>query len=249
MNDQLDDGQDSVQTMDPDSAAPQDDVKEGDSSSGNATDDENHPSNDSEKTLTLENARVLVVEDSAPIRMLVKKTLEMRGTTVDEAANGREGLDTLRKGCSRDFRYDLVVLDLMMPGMGGLEMLQHLRADQEIRGTRVIVVTAKNSRADILQCAKFGVANYLLKPFTTQTLVDAIEKALQKPDYDTVLQERRKRGVAISIGKAEEIHEKLVDAVEKATEYFLEKKPVDDDMLGVMKNLVLLMEDAMKPKA
>lgn len=191
---------------------------------------------------TLENARVLIVEDSVPIRMLVKKTLSIRGSHVDEGGEGREGLRLLRTAHEKGTPYDLMVLDLMMPGMSGLEMLQHLRADADLRGLRVVVVTARNSREEILKCSKFGVISYLLKPFTTQSLVEALEKALSKPDYNAMLEERRKKGTALTLGQTEELRELIAKAVEVCVDAYMNKKTVDEELVNEIKKVGLFLE-------
>ena len=108
--------------------------------------------------------------------MLIKAILNRRGYDVTGAANGREGLETIGR-----VRPDLVLLDLMMPGMDGWEVYQKIKANADTQQIPVIIVTAKAQSIDKmlgLHIAK--VDDYIAKPFTPQELVDSIERVLAK---------------------------------------------------------------------
>jgi two-component system OmpR family response regulator len=117
--------------------------------------------------------RILVVDDDDSIRDLVKTALSFVGFTVGEAANG---LDALAK--APEFAADLIVLDVMMPGIDGIEVCRRLRADGD--DTPVILLTAKDTSTDMLGGFGAGADDYLTKPFDLQVLIARIEAVLRR---------------------------------------------------------------------
>ncbi len=132
-------------------------------------------------------ARILVVDDSRPMRMLLTKTLKQYGADPDEAGNGQIGLEKLRvaKTTTRPFR--LVLLDLMMPVMDGHTTLREMRQDPDLKKTPVVIVTTRTEREAILQSARFGISGYIVKPFTTQRILDVAQTALKSAPKVSVL--------------------------------------------------------------
>jgi len=115
---------------------------------------------------------VLVVDDDSDVRASVAQILEMEGFDVDTAINGQEALDKLRAGA----QPGVVLLDLMMPVMNGLELLTQLRAEPELRAPPIIVISANRGyEADDL-----GVFAIVRKPFDIDHLLDNIEAVLGK---------------------------------------------------------------------
>lgn len=117
--------------------------------------------------------RVLLIEDDAPLRNLVRRMLERDRHEVTEADNGRSGLDRLRAAA-----FDLVITDIIMPGMDGIETLIALRRDYPT--LRVIVMSGggRTGNMDFLGCAeKLGASAVLHKPFTLAGLTAAITTA------------------------------------------------------------------------
>ena len=118
--------------------------------------------------------RVLVVDDEASIRDLLKKTLALAEYDVDTAPDGGTALGMLRSS-----EYDLLVADLKMPGMDGLGLIRqvrHLRKDLP-----VIIVTGFSSESSAIEALNLGVAGYLLKPFGVPDVLSAASKALGVP--------------------------------------------------------------------
>jgi DNA-binding response OmpR family regulator len=116
--------------------------------------------------------RVLVVDDEASIRDIVRRYLEADGFEVTEAADGEGAL----AGAART-RPDLVVLDLMMPGLDGLEVLRRLRAESDVY---VILLTAKADEVDLLVGLSVGADDYLTKPFSPRELVARARAVLRR---------------------------------------------------------------------
>jgi len=117
---------------------------------------------------------VVCIEDEPEMIALVKLILGRKGFDLIGAVGGREGLETVRK-----LKPDLVLLDLMMPDMGGWEVYQQMKADPELKDIRVIVVTAKAQSIDkVLGIHIAKVDDYVTKPFGPQELLQSVNKVL-----------------------------------------------------------------------
>ena len=112
------------------------------------------------------NKRILVIDDEPHIRRLVQVNLERAGFTVEEASDGREGLQCIRENCP-----DMVISDVMMPHMDGLALLKEVRACPELRDLPFILLTAKASDADVFWGWSHGTDMYLTKPFSPAELL------------------------------------------------------------------------------
>ena len=118
--------------------------------------------------------RVLIVEDQADIRKLIRMTLEFEAYEIHEAGDGASGLRL-----ARAVRPDLVLLDVMMPGeMDGLQVCQALKTDPELKGIKVVLLTARGQIRDQEAGRTAGADEYLVKPFSPLQLIDTIELLL-----------------------------------------------------------------------
>ncbi len=117
--------------------------------------------------------RVLVVEDEEPIRTGLIDVLVFHGYDVDYAATGPEGLEKALTG-----RFELILLDIMLPGMDGYAICDRIRAID--RDQPIIMLTAKSSDEEIIQGLKLGADDYVAKPFSIQQLVLRIEAVLRR---------------------------------------------------------------------
>ena len=118
--------------------------------------------------------RILCIEDEAEMIELMRLVLEREGFEVTGAMGGEQGLKVMRQE-----KPDLILLDLMMPGIDGWEVYRQMRADKELAEIPVIIVTAKAQSIDKvlgLQVAK--VADYITKPFGPKELIGSIERVL-----------------------------------------------------------------------
>lgn len=125
---------------------------------------------------------VLVVEDDQDIRQLIVHHLAREGFRPTEATGGKAGLHIARSG-----GVDLVLLDLMLPGISGMEICRFLKTDAQTAGIPVIMVTAKGSEADIVAGLEMGADDYLVKPFSPKVLVARVKSVLrrrQAPAFD-----------------------------------------------------------------
>lgn len=118
-------------------------------------------------------ARILTVDDSKTIRLIVAKALKAFDCEVLEASNGVEGLAAVMRD-----KPDVIILDLTMPVMDGAEMLAKLKANPALKAIPVIMLTAEAGRENVLRIAKMGVRDYLIKPFKETMLIDRIGRVI-----------------------------------------------------------------------
>jgi two-component system phosphate regulon response regulator PhoB len=118
---------------------------------------------------------ILVVEDEEDIRELLKYNLEKEGYQVFGAATGEEGLRAVR-----DRRPDLLLLDLMLPGIDGLEVCRRIRGEAQTRHLPIIMLTAKGEEADIVTGLELGADDYITKPFSPRVLLARLRAALRR---------------------------------------------------------------------
>jgi len=109
---------------------------------------------------------VLIIDDSATTRMFYRATLESAGFAVDEAANGLEGLEKTMLA-----PFDLVIVDINMPKMDGLEFLAELRRREEVRSLPAIVISTQQRAQDRARAHAAGANAYVVKPIDPQALV------------------------------------------------------------------------------
>jgi two-component system response regulator MprA len=123
-------------------------------------------------------ARVLVVDDDAAIRITLARSLGAEGYAVDVAANGNEALRV-----ARDQAPDLVVLDLMLPGITGLDVCRRLRAAEQ--HLPIVLLTARDAVADRVTGLEAGADDYLVKPFAFEELLARVRVCLRRRDAAT----------------------------------------------------------------
>lgn len=122
------------------------------------------------------NMKILIVDDFSTMRRIVKNLLADLGyTNTTEADDGKTAWPMLQAG---DFEF--VVTDWNMPGMTGIELLKHIRAEPRLAALPVLMVTAEAQREQIIEAAKAGVNGYIIKPFTAATLKEKLDKIFQR---------------------------------------------------------------------
>lgn len=117
--------------------------------------------------------KVLAVDDSKTIRKIVSKAFSTYDCEVLEAENGIEGLSI----ASRE-KPDLIVLDITMPVMNGVEMLGKLKGQSDLKDIPVIMLTAESGKDNVMQIVKMGVRDYMVKPFKGEQLIERVTKIL-----------------------------------------------------------------------
>jgi two-component system chemotaxis response regulator CheY len=118
-------------------------------------------------------SRVLLVDDSGTMRMIIRRSLESLGVNgAVEAADGLQAIQLFRPG-----QFDLVLTDWKMPGKSGLEVVREIR--QQDRAVPILMIATESDRSKVLEAIRAGVSDYLLKPFTTDSLRSKLEKYVQ----------------------------------------------------------------------
>ncbi|XOZ33906.1 chemotaxis response regulator CheY [Halomonadaceae bacterium KBTZ08] len=122
------------------------------------------------------NMKILVVDDFSTMRRIVRNLLRDLGfNNIEEADDGNSALPMLRNG-----KFDFLITDWNMPGMSGMELLQAIRADENLKSLPILMVTAEAKRDQIVAAAQAGVNGYVVKPFTAAVLKDKIEKIFER---------------------------------------------------------------------
>ncbi len=118
--------------------------------------------------------KILTVDDSKTVRIIVKKAFKPYDCEILEAGNGVEGLAVAAKEMP-----DIILLDITMPVMDGVEMLTKLKADPQLKAIPVIMLTAEGGRDHVLKIAKIGVRDYLVKPFKEDILIEKVGRVIE----------------------------------------------------------------------
>ncbi len=122
---------------------------------------------------------ILVVDDSSIIRNVVKKSIEMSGVDageIYEASNGDEALAVLRENW-----VDIVMSDINMPHMNGVELVRRMSEDRDMRAVPVVIISTERSETRIEELRKHGIKGYLTKPFRPEEIRDLVHGILDAP--------------------------------------------------------------------
>jgi two-component system cell cycle response regulator len=117
--------------------------------------------------------KILTVDDSKTIRMVVQRAFRAYDCAFCEAANGEEGL----AAAARE-KPDLIILDITMPVMDGVTMLSTLRQHPHLKSTPVIMLSAESSQDDVTSISQLGISDYLVKPFKEDILLETVRKII-----------------------------------------------------------------------
>ena len=114
--------------------------------------------------------KILTIDDSKTVRIIIRNTFKRFDCEIIEAANGAEGLQKI------GVKPDLVLLDITMPVMDGVAMLEKLQADPELKNIPVLMLTAEGQKAMADRAAALGSRGYLTKPFTGDALIEHVSR-------------------------------------------------------------------------
>jgi two-component system, chemotaxis family, chemotaxis protein CheY len=118
------------------------------------------------------NMKVMIVDDFATMRRILRNILKQIGfKNIIEAEDGKHALKELKKE-----KVDLIMCDWNMPEMPGIELLKNVRSDDELKKIPFVMVTAEAQKDNILEAVKSGVSNYVVKPFTAETITEKLNK-------------------------------------------------------------------------
>ena len=119
---------------------------------------------------------VLIADDEQNIVISLQYLMKREGHAVSVARDGREALAAIQRD-----RPDLVLLDVMMPGLSGFDVCQAVRADPELAGVKILLLTAKGRDTDLAKGLALGADAYMTKPFSTQELAARVRALLESP--------------------------------------------------------------------
>ena len=121
--------------------------------------------------MTDQNMKILTVDDFSTMRRIIRNMLRQLGyNNVVEAEDGAEALSLLQRE-----KVDFVISDWNMPNLNGLDLLKAIRADDNLKPLPVLLVTAEALKENVVEALKAGVNNYVVKPFTAETLKEKID--------------------------------------------------------------------------
>jgi two-component system phosphate regulon response regulator PhoB len=123
------------------------------------------------------NEKILIIEDDGDIRELIRYNLAREGYLVSEAGEGKSGLEM-----ARTETFDLILLDLMLPNMNGLEICKVLKGDSDTARIPIIMVTAKGEESDIVIGLELGADDYVVKPFSPKVLLARVKAVLRRKE-------------------------------------------------------------------
>ncbi|MEW6439856.1 MAG: chemotaxis response regulator CheY [bacterium] len=122
------------------------------------------------------NMKILVVDDFSTMRRIVKNVLKQLGyNNIEEAENGEQAYNLMQAGA-----FEFVVSDWNMPVMDGLQLLTKVRAHPGLKDMPFLMVTAESEKEKVIAAVKAGVNNYIVKPFTSETMREKMDKIFQK---------------------------------------------------------------------
>lgn len=121
--------------------------------------------------------RVLVIDDSSTMRTFITRRLEILGVKdIIEASDGNDGYNKILDNQP----IQLVLLDINMPGMDGIQLLKNLRENKHLQGLKVLMCSSDSDKSRVVEAIKLGAAGYLLKPFSPETFAEKIKPFLPK---------------------------------------------------------------------
>jgi len=185
-----------------------------------------------------QNIKILLVEDDPNLSLVVQDYLEMLDYTTKLCKDGEEGLNEFRIG-----KYDLVILDVMMPRMDGFSVAEEIRKFDDL--TPIIFLTAKSLKEDRIKGFKLGCDDYIAKPFSTEELFMRIKAILKRC---IVRQENAKDDTQkiFKIGKLTFDYENMLLKTEESEQILTRKEAALLKLLCIYKNKLLTRETALK---
>ena len=160
--------------------------------------------------IVLDSKNILVVEDDLDIRELISFNLANEGHQVFEANDGEVGIDKARNN-----NPDLILLDLMLPGIQGLDVCRIIKSDQETKEIPIIMVTALGQEEDIVKGLETGADDYITKPFSIKVLIARVNAVL-------------KRSIEVGEDKSKDILINGINIKTRSREVWVNKNPIKD---------------------
>jgi PAS domain S-box-containing protein len=190
----------------------------------------------------LRTARILGIDDNQTNRIVLTKMMEGFGCSVDTAASGARGLEMLHNAAREGNPYQVVLLDMQMPGMDGEQTARAIKSDPLVKDVKIVILTSMGKRGDAVRLKALGCAGYLLKPVKQQMLYDALLAILSSHGEDDpglvtrhVISEKRAVGKRILLAEDNSINQKFAVAILQKAGYFVDV--VDDGQQAFEKTI------------
>ncbi len=126
----------------------------------------------------LKGMRILIIDDNATNRFILREMLADEGVLVNETEGGEQGLSELKRAKEAGTPYQLVCLDSRMPGMDGFQVAEHVQGVTSLAGVTLLMITSDDRSGDITRCRKLGIKGYLVKPVKRRELYEAISASM-----------------------------------------------------------------------
>lgn len=178
--------------------------------------------------------RILIVDDEQDTRETMTLFLMRQGHEVHGAPNGERAWDMLKQKT-----YDLVLLDIMMPGMSGFDLLQQIRSTPTMKRLPIIMVTALDKTSDIVKAFEMGADDYITKPFVNAELIARVNTTLRHHH----LEQEQSRGLKLEPFKkalamvAREMNQPLIQLTRVSKQLFKEAENPNPDWVGYRRSL------------
>ena len=122
-------------------------------------------------------AKILVIDDMSTMRKIVRNMLNKMGyNNIEEVEDGEPAWKMINEASESGHSFDFIVSDWNMPGMTGLDLLKNIRSSEKFKKLPFLMVTAEAEQANVVIAVKAGVSNFVVKPFSIQTLKEKIDK-------------------------------------------------------------------------
>lgn len=126
-------------------------------------------------------SKFIVIDDFATMRKIIKKVLtELGYSNIDEAEDGAKALPMIQQSVAAGQPYHCIISDWNMPNMQGIDLLKACKADDSLKAIPFMLVTAEGEQKQIIEAAKAGVSDYVVKPFNAQTLKEKLQKVYER---------------------------------------------------------------------
>jgi len=183
-----------------------------------------------QEAVDLDGMKVLVVDDNATNRLILREILAAWGATVVEVEGGSEALDALRRRAEREEPFDLVLLDGHMPGMDGFDVATEIQNDERLGAETLMMLTSLDRPGDIARSREMDVRSYMVKPVQRSTLARGLAHVLDREDRDATGEDEEEEESPGSTGAPGTLRLLLAEDVEDnrlLVELYLKEKEVD----------------------
>lgn len=143
--------------------------------------------------INLKGVRILVIDDNATDRLILRETMVGLGAVVTDVDSGERGIGELKRARDEGSQFQLVLLDKRMPGMAGFQVIEEVRRDPVIAHTTIMMLTSDSSRKDLRRSREMGIGSYLVKPIKRTELLNAV--AVTMSQAGVAAEEVQKAGI------------------------------------------------------